>query len=304
MKTILITGASGFLGSELVTQLSQDTNYQIIALSRNKEKIKTQFQHIDRCICYSVDEWKQGKLPMDKVDTVIHCAFARSFTGFELSSSLLFTTDILEFATTHKVSSFINVSSRSVYGQNDNLPWTEKTPAMPDNLYALAKYSSELLTNSTTFLSNNQIYSTNIRLAGLTGLGYDDRITSKFVHKAFNNNPIIIVGGKQTFSYLDVRDAAEGIISLLKIPAYEWERTYNLGHTECYTITDIARIVSDVSKQYIKTSVKIEIQEKDVFLYSKMDSNLFYQTTGWWPKYDMKAIIESLFSYHILKLNN
>jgi nucleoside-diphosphate-sugar epimerase len=121
-------------------------------------------------------------------------------------------------------------------------------------------------------------------------------IVSRFVTNAINKEPIKIIGGKQVFSNMDVRDAASGILALIKTDRKKWKKVYNLGCEWRHSIIEIAEIVKEIAKEYNK-NVKIVIEEKDVYLDSGMDSTLFYKDTGWKPKYNMKDIVKNLFDY-------
>lgn len=295
-KNILITGAGGFLGREIIRQTCGLNRYNIFALTSDTKELSSAFNHANLNIL-GIEEWENRKLPLLDMDFVIHCAFSRSNNGKELSESLIFTQKVLTDAMMHNCA-VINVSSRSVYGQNPNTPWKEETLVEPDSLYALAKYSSELILQSMSKLSQN-LHFTNIRLAGLVGNQSNDRITNKFIDNVINNKPINIIGGKQKFAYIDVRDASEGIISLLKIPSHKWKPMYNLGYLKSYGIIEIAEIVAKIANKYNFPAVEINLKKTDDNLYAEMDSSLFYEDTNWQPAYDMEAIVSTIFEHQI-----
>jgi FlaA1/EpsC-like NDP-sugar epimerase len=63
IKSVLVTGAGGFLGGKLIKQLSLTTNYQIFVLTSNKEKVLARFSDVKQLSCFDIEEWKSGKLP-------------------------------------------------------------------------------------------------------------------------------------------------------------------------------------------------------------------------------------------------
>lgn len=288
---ILITGAGGYLGTELINQLL-GTKHRVYALSSNKGKISQRFG--EKVVCYSNDELLSAKVNLSDIDVVVHCAFARTQEGKDIADSLYFTKEVFKLAS-YNGCDIINISSRSVYGQNPNIPWTEDSDISPDSLYALAKLSSELLTET---ISDSKTSYTNIRLAGLLEPTFDDRIVNKFIDNAIKGNNIKIIGGKQQFSFLDIRDAAAGIVSLLEIPSKKWAHIYNLGFTKSYNILEIADTVKIVAKDFnIDTDVVHE--HSDATLYAEIDSSKFYAYTNWKPKYDMKKIVRSIFKHKL-----
>jgi nucleoside-diphosphate-sugar epimerase len=293
-KAVLITGASGTLGTELIKQLSKTPSYKIYALTSKKKVLLSYFSGINNLICFDREDWENGRIPWNKIDVLIHCAFAIISDGEKLVDSLNFTREIFEAAQRGGVLAIINISSRNVYGSKYKPLWKETTPICPDNIYAMAKYSSELLLKS---IANKKqsVNFTNIRLSSLLANTLDMRIVNKFVKDAIDNQIIKITGGKQIFSYLDIRDAASGIISLLSVDPEGWNEVYNLGSDKRYDILEISKIISDVAKDYMGKNVIIELEEKDIVLDIGMDSSLFYKETGWMPKYSMRDTVVSLF---------
>jgi nucleoside-diphosphate-sugar epimerase len=297
-KTVLVTGAGGFFGTELIKQLLNRSCFRILSLVRDKTKHKSIFNS-SSVVHYDNEDLTNGIIPFETVDILIHSAFSRQSNGILLAESLLYTTTLFSLARNNGVKSIINISSQGVYGQANKPPWREDMHVAPDSLYAIAKYSSELIAMASFLSPFHNINFTNIRLPGLTGgqEGLKKEVVSRFVSNAIEGLPIKIIGGTQVFSNMDVRDAVEGVIKLLYVSPVIWKRTYNLGNIWRHSIIEIAEMVKEIAPNYTSKPVVIEVEEKDVTLESGMDSSLFYKDTGWSPKYTMKDIIVSLFEY-------
>ncbi|MDP3387191.1 MAG: NAD(P)-dependent oxidoreductase [Eubacteriales bacterium] len=298
-KTILISGAGGFLGGELIKQLGNNPNYNILALTSNKSKLKMRFKEIKNISYISVNDWNDGTFVWKSVDVLIHCAFTIKSDNELLATSLEFTKKIFEDAKKHKVSSVINMSSKSVYGTKSKPLWMESLQVSPENSYALAKYASEIIAD--TVLRDSDTRYTSIRLASLIGPGFDMRAISKLIKSALENKTIKIVGGKQTFEFLDIRDAAGALISLISSSQEKWCPIYNLGNSERKTIIEIANIVSCLASDYVDAPILIELEEKNTELDIGMDSSLFYDATGWKAQYTMRDTLDSIFKYYVAK---
>jgi nucleoside-diphosphate-sugar epimerase len=297
MKTILVTGAGGFLGKYLIDSLIEQKEFVIYAFDLTKELLVERFPE-NKSICFfDFADWADGKIPFKDADIFVHCAFSRTNTGPHLAKSLIFSQQLFAQSIDNSCH-LINISSRSVYGQNPNIPWNENTLPEPDNMYAIAKLSSELLLNSVSRQSKNT-NNCNIRLAGLIGIELDSRIVNKFIKQAINRETINIKGGCQQFAFLDVRDAAAGIIALLKLPAEAWKPVYNLGYLRSYSIIEIADAVAKVAREFNLPEVMITLEQTEDTLYAEMDSGLFYKDTGWRPCYDMLEVVRSIFTHQL-----
>lgn len=295
---ILITGAGGFLGTELIRQL-KETTHTVFALSSDTRKITTMFGK--QVAVFNIEQWQNGILPMEKIDVVINCAFTRTSKGSELAKSLRFSKDIFSSALQFNCN-VINISSRSVYGENLDIPWSEHTTVHPNSLYALAKYSSELLLES-IYRSKQHLKFTNIRLAGLLSPIFDDRLINKFIDKFIKGVPLDVIGGNQQFAFLDIRDAASGIISLLNKDNNDWKTCYNFGSTITYSLMEVIKEVELVSEKLKIPKVEINLKKDDKILLAEMNSSLFYKDTGWKPRFNLEATINDIFKYKLHEYN-
>jgi len=93
METVLITGATGFLGRELTSVLS-GKGFEVIAVSSDKNKAIGLFADLTNVTCFNHKDCDNDVVPFSKVNTLIHCAFARSENNEELSDALRYTVDI------------------------------------------------------------------------------------------------------------------------------------------------------------------------------------------------------------------
>ncbi len=71
----------------------------------------------------------------------------------------------------------------------------------------------------------------------------------KIVMKVISNGEIKIYDGKQKIELLDVRDAADAIVALLKTDYRKWNKTYNLSAGRTYTLDEVVRIISLIGKE-------------------------------------------------------
>ncbi|MBN1805926.1 MAG: NAD-dependent epimerase/dehydratase family protein [Sedimentisphaerales bacterium] len=299
--TLLITGAGGYLGRNLIKKLAEMEKYEVYALDIDKSSIQSLFSSINGVKCFDLLDIRTGHLSLGLVDTMIHCAFARPHrSDQEIAESLQFTNEIIMQATMNQIQAIINISSQSVYGLSREPLWTEDLPAAPETVYAQAKHASEIITTNANKI-NKQTCTTSLRMAALSG-GQEGLLAndclSKFVLQALKGETIKIVGGNQRLEWLDVRDAVNSIIFCLKTNPHDWKPIYNVGTGKSYNIIDIGKITLDIASKYDCTDIsKIVTEPKDIRMKFGMDNNRFKNDFGWSASYDIPDIIDSLFKY-------
>lgn len=288
MKRIVITGGSGFLCYELVRELLNYPDIRLAVTTSRVREVSERFRKFDvEIICN--EDFLAGK---DSVDCLVHTAFCRQDNGDKLAESLELAGKVFSFAAKNTVP-IINISSQAVYGmgRRTELP-TESCSVCPEYSYAVAKAAEEILLESVMYNCKNKAPYTNIRLAALIGPGYSipRNITYKFILNALHGNEIRIIGGKQKFSFLDVRDAAQALGRMITAPR-QWETIYNLGHIGQTDIVYMAELVNDCIALAGRPKVPIKIKEEDIFINAGMDSSRFYRDFSWKPQYSLKDTI-------------
>src|SRR5690606_14490386 len=136
-----------------------------------------------------------------------------------------------------------------------------------------------------------------IRLADLLTPTFNERLVNKFIDTVINGQPINITGGQQQFAFLDVKDAANGIIQLINSENLHWKTTYNLGLNDAQTILEIAELVVAESAYYKLPKVDIHLNKSDATLYALMDSSNFYNDFNWQPYLSIDKIIKRIFEH-------
>lgn len=184
-KKILITGSTGFIGSNLVVQLSKQ--YELYCLYNTQQGFSNQnISYIKQDFSERIDT---SKLPFD-IDCIIHLAANMDKTTekskmFQINT--MSTLDLLEYGKSIGVKKFIFVSTGGVYGYNTR-SCNEESPVKPIDFYCLSKYEAELLVNHYA-----QFFSTIIlRLFFPYGTGQIKSLLPLLTNRIKNNDPIVI----------------------------------------------------------------------------------------------------------------
>jgi|APSaa5957512535_1039671.scaffolds.fasta_scaffold04660_6 nucleoside-diphosphate-sugar epimerase len=155
MQSILITGASGFIGSHLLNRLYKLNKYNISLLLR--KDIKYLNKKINQIIIEDISKVKNFETILPKFDIVIHLAgIAHDKTVKKEDFKLInidVTSKLVKWAIRNKVKRFIFLSSIGVNGNSSKKPFSENDFPNPKQNYAKAKFSSEK--NIISNLKNN-----------------------------------------------------------------------------------------------------------------------------------------------------
>ena len=278
-KTILITGAAGFIGSNLVMELLRAVNkVTIVGLDNMNDyydvSIKEyRLQEIEKLAAEKPEsKWifVKGSIA-DKtlvedcfakyaVDLVVNLAaqagvrYSITNPDVYIESNLIGFYNILEACRNHPVEHLVYASSSSVYGSNKKVPYsTEDKVDNPVSLYAATKKSNELLAHAYSKLYN--IPSTGLRFFTVYGpAGRPDMAYFGFTNKLIKGETIQIFNFgncKRDFTYVD--DIVEGVKRVmtcapekmdgedgLPLPPY---RIYNIGNSNPENLLDFVEIL-------------------------------------------------------------
>lgn len=266
---ILITGGSGFIGSNLCKYFLENTSHTIYCLdnfySSNKRNI-TPFLDNKKFTFIKADINTHIFPDSFCVDQIYHLACPASprlyqkDPVFTLKTNTLGIINILEFA--KKCNSKILLASTSeVYGDPLVSPqpetyWGNVNCTGTRSCYDVGKRVAE-----TFFIEYHRKYNVNIRICRIfntygPNLDPDDgRVISNFIKQSLSNQDITIYGdGKQTRSFCYVTDLINGFVNLMNI---KYHYPVNLGNNNEITIKDLVSLVIKVTNSKSKIVYRI-----------------------------------------------
>lgn len=149
MAKIAVTGANGFVGKHLVTELVTH-NYSVLAIGGSDLTSGQDSENVTWVNCDLSQESEVAKLNLSDVDAVIHLAgLAAVGPSFDSPMSYITTNAALEVNLFQKAihdnvrPRFLLISSGSLYDPNSELPITEQTTVLPSSPYAVSKITQE-----------------------------------------------------------------------------------------------------------------------------------------------------------------
>lgn len=275
MKTVLVTGASGFLGHHLVAELVKRGDTKIIAILGRPEDKANALPDGNNITVYPVDALFTERF--ENIDTVVNCAFARSNDAKLLAGAFDFTEKLIKRLEELKVKSVINISSQGVYKRLGVSELSkEDSPIEPIDLYSMAKYASEKM-----FCLSSIPHVTNVRLASIL---MPQRFLYFFVKKAKAGERFTVTAPNQYAALLDVTDAATGLAAIADKAPDERASLYNLGIGTQYSLLEYAESVKRIGTT-LGYDVSFDVADNGTTICAGMDCSKLMNDTGWKPKY-------------------
>ncbi len=274
MRTILVTGASGFIGANLVKRLlTTEKDITVIGLDNMNDyyDVRIKEERLSELQKYNNYTFIKGNIankelinnlfeqyrPYIVVNLAAQAGVRYSITNPDayIESNLIGFYNILEACRHYPVEHLVYASSSSVYGSNKKVPYsTDDKVDNPVSLYAATKKSNELMAHAYSKLYN--IPSTGLRFFTVYGpAGRPDMAYFSFTSKLVKGDTIEIFNYgncKRDFTYVD--DIVEGVIRVMKrppekkngedglpIPPYA---VYNIGNSNPENLLDFVQILS------------------------------------------------------------
>lgn len=281
MIKIVITGASGFLGSNLIKRLENEKDVTVYALS--SKNLKASSANVISVHKDIIDRDDAEDVFKDAV--VVNCAFPRNVTGVEMANGLAYINRLFMTCKKYNAKVIINISSQSVYSQKRTVPADEETKVCLETPYAVGKYATELMLESTC--EGSEIAYTNVRMASLIGPEFDQRIINRLVKKALALEPITISVSDQRFGFLDVYDAVEAVVSLIVSDRLKWSKIYNVGNGAAVSLTDIIDVIGVVFKENNIPMPNISYVQEEKSGSSAVTYQRIHDETGYTPKINL-----------------
>lgn len=262
-KTVLVTGGAGFIGSHLVDRLLDEGNNVICVDNFDpyydrsiKENNISEHRKRDNYRLVEEDirnlDALRDKITED-IDVIVHLAAkagvrpsVKDPVGFQ-EVNVMGTQNMLEFAKEQNVKQFIFASSSSVYGTNENVPWSEDDHVLkPISPYASTKVSGELMGHVYSDLYDMRF----LALRFFTVYGprqRPDLAIHKFLRLMSNGEQITLYGdGSSRRDYTYINDIIDGVMSVIDYDDSLYE-IINLGNNRTVQLLELVEAIEEAS---------------------------------------------------------
>ena len=314
-KNIVISGASGLIGSFLVDTLMyknthDNLNCHIYALIRNKERAMIRFnKYLDNSLfnIVSHDINQTLNLDLDTADYVLHLAsnthpklYATDAIN-TISTNIIGTKNMLDYAVNYKATRFLFASSNEIYGENrgDTEKFNEEYCGYINSNtlragYPESKRCGEALCQAYKHeLSLDVVVARLTRSYGPTILKEDSKALSQFINKAINNEDIVLKSdGSQYYSFLYMADSVSGLLTVL-LNGLNGE-AYNISdEASDITLKDLATLVASTCGKKVVFDLPDEVEKAGFSKATKARlDNAKLSSLNWHPIYNIKEGIK------------
>lgn len=303
MKTYLITGCLGFIGTNLALRLLNEGN-KVIGVDRYQSRHKTNITDLERYgysrfqyYNFDLSEYSSfSRIPTEEIDMVFHLAanadvrFSSIYPEKDLNDGILATFNVLRWMNSVGIKKIAYSSTSAIYGVVDTIPTPENCNYVQTSFYGAAKVAGEALIQAHCAAYDTKCWI--FRYASITGPRYCHGFIYNF-YKALKRNPneLYVHGGvEQKKTYLDVEDCVDAMMTIVN-NTNETVNIFNIGNIETYGLSQSIPIIA----KYMNVEPKIIWSGNEIGWVGDSKINDLDITKllalGWKPKYNIEQTI-------------
>ena len=269
---ILLTGATGFIGSRLSKSLSSAKDNKLYCTTRSAKR-----SDAGEGITWIHQDFSQkldfALFPV-KLDTIIHLAQSKNYRNFPEQAIDIFdinvssTVQLLDYGRRAGISSFVYASTGGVYGYKDS-PLLETDTPGPSGFYPYSKYISECLVKSYSTYFGTEI----LRYFFVYGEGQRDMLMPNLIGSITAGRPVTIHNQRgRRINPIYVDDAVRATVAASSVQGNE---IVNIAGNETISILELAELIGRLVNKKPKVDFVTENQKIDMIAdISKMKSKL------------------------------
>src|SRR5574344_544762 len=295
MTSILLTGATGMIGSAIVREAIEQ-NYSVTCIIRKDSKRKDNIcisKNVNVVEC-NIDEYSTLELK-DKYDIFIHLAWDKTTVGGRDDvdvqlKNIQYTLDAVRLAKRCGCSVFIGAGSQAEYGIKDS-PLTPEMSVQPESGYGIAKYTAGRF--SKMLCAQLGIRQNWIRILSIYGKNDgQNTLISYVINEVKNGRSPALTKCEQTWDYLNCDDAARAFLAVAEkgVDGQVYPLGSGKGRRLCEYIEQI--------RNAINPKVDLDFGAKEYYPHQPMclvaDISELSKDTRWKPEIEFEKGIRKI----------
>jgi UDP-glucuronate decarboxylase len=305
MKTILVTGGAGFIGSNLCERLLKD-GHHVLCLDNlytgSIQNIKHLFNH-PKFKFMNHDIITPLYMPF-KIDQIYNLACPASPPKYQqdpiytLRVNFQGVLNLLELAKKHNAT-ILQSSTSEVYGEPEISPQHENYRGNVNTVGIRSCYDEGKRVAETLMMDYHNQYNVDIRIVRIFNTygprmdKHDGRVVSNFINQAIHNKDITLYGkGDQTRSFCYIEDMLNGLIKLMNS---SYTQPMNIGNPYEISVADLANIIIRLTNS--KSSIVYQPLPSDDPTNRRPDITRAREILHWEPTYDLEEGIVKTIEY-------
>jgi dTDP-glucose 4,6-dehydratase len=318
MKTVLVTGGCGFIGSNFIRLLASERSWGIINFDKltyagnlanlaDVPNDRVKFIQGDICDRAQVESILKEQKPWAIVNFAAESHVDRSILDAApfLQTNITGVQSLLEAVRSHPVDRFLHISTDEVYGDKEgNEPSTEATALSPSSPYAATKAAADLMC-----LSYQRTYGVPVIISRSSNnygpYQFPEKLIPLLIRNALTGIELPVYGdGKQIRDWLYVEDNCRAILSVLE--KGQIGSIYNIGTGEERTNLDIVESIcvavaerNDLNLHQLKKCIRHITDRPGHDRRYAIDTSKIRTETGWKPRVEFGAGLKQTVDWYL-----
>jgi nucleoside-diphosphate-sugar epimerase len=294
LRSAVVTGATGFIGSALVRRLLDD-GIQTYCLLREKPRSHSALESLGGAEVVEISPFQTRELERCLMEFSADVIFNLASSGVSqddrdpealLDGNVNLVARLVSAAANSPPKLFIHAGSCSEYGPplSEGSPFIEGQPLKPTSLYGAAKAASELYGNA--LAAGVGVPFVALRLFGVFGIGEGpQRLVPYLIERLRHDQPADLTAGEQARDFLYVEDVVEAFMLSAGDGVLTPYEAYNVCSGRPVRIREIGELVADVMnkpRNLLRWGRRPYRQDEPMWIVG--DNRRFAEATSWRPK--------------------
>lgn len=307
IKKILLTGATGFIGSHLLEKLIQK-DYEVLIIKRSFSNCWRIENLLNKVKIYDIDKIKLETIFKENndIDCIIHLSTLyiknhkdTNDVGEMIDSNIKFPTMLVDLGVKAGVRAFINTGTFFEYKNTNNLI-SENSEISPCNFYASTKVAFAQLLRYYANIFGLKVF--DFKLFTPFGEKDNEKLIVLMIKSFIEGEKLQCSGGNQVLSFTYIEDIIDAYMQgIKKIEEFTGYEAFNIGYKDAYLIREVANELEKISNNKSNIVWGDVSNLKNEISYSKCDNQKLTSKLGWVPKYSLISGLNNTYHYYLNK---